>query len=535
MTRLDIAGMLRVAGIDRVNEFSTAHEIGAAVVALAEQVKRLDALGREVVCREATECMKGNRIRGARRLVTAACKGVATPGHASLQGSAISFDEPEPWPDTVLATVLLDDLADTMRAHVFMSAEAADATALWILHTHALDAARHTPRLAFLSPAKRCGKTTALQILSALAARPLPTDNVSPAALFRVVEAHQPTLLVDEADAFARGNDELRGVLNSGHTRGGRVLRCVGDDNEPRAFRVFAPVAIAAIGTLWDTLLDRSIVITMRRAAPGEAIRKLRERDRHALLPLRRRCARWAADHMRVLKDAAPDIPDALHARAADNWEPLLAIADAAGGEWPARARAAALALSGGTVVEDRDAEALGIQLLADVRDVLDGPLHGRDPVAMQEVVDALNAIEDRPWATIRHGQPLDTRGLGGKLRPFGIRAVSVRAGKVTKGYHRADFADGFARYLPPAPVTPVTHAESQAIGAAGRGLQSTCVTSAETCERPSPSEHVTAVTDASGDPVDYAREERAAIIEHDGGLPRAVAEYLAQRDIGHA
>ena len=121
---------------------------------------------------------------------------------------------------------------------------------------------------------KRCGKTTLRDVLAVFVPRPLPTENLSVAVLFRVIESKKPTLLADECDAWMRDNEELRGLLNAGHRRGGQALRCEGESNEVRAFNVFAPAVLCGIGALPGTLHDRSIVIRLERAKPGE----LRER-----------------------------------------------------------------------------------------------------------------------------------------------------------------------------------------------------------------------------------------------------------------
>ena len=170
------------------------------------------------------------------------------------QGRAISLPEPEPWPTPIDGAALLDGMAEAIGRYVIMSDHARFATALWVVHTFLLDCFGITPRLAVRSPMKRCGKTTLLDVLSRLVLRPLPTGSVTAAALFRVVEGYRPTLLVDEADTFLSEADELRGVLNSGHRKGGQVVRTVGDDHEPRAFSTFAAVTIAIIGNLPDTL-----------------------------------------------------------------------------------------------------------------------------------------------------------------------------------------------------------------------------------------------------------------------------------------
>lgn len=194
-----------------------------------------------------------------------------------------------------------------------------------------------------------------------LVLRRLPTANISAAALFRAVEAWAPTLLIDEADTFIRDSDDLRGILNSGHTRElAFVIRTVGDDHEPRKFSTWGAKAIALIGKLKDTLADRSIEVALKRKLPEERVERLRHADPEVLHNLARRCVRWAMDHAEEIREARPSMPDALHDRAQDNWEPLLAIGDLAGGSWPKLARTAALALSRAV---DPGEDTLGVQL----------------------------------------------------------------------------------------------------------------------------------------------------------------------------
>ena len=230
-----------------------------------------------------------------------------------------------------------------IRRHVIMPPHAAEAIALWVVHTHLFERFLISPRLALRSVTKQCGKTTTLDILARLVLRPLPTVNVTAAAIFRVVEAHRPCLLIDEADTFLNDNEELRGIINSGHRQGGCVLRVEGDQHETRAFATFAPCAIAAIGSLPGTIMDRSVVIDLVRRKPDEAIEPFRL-DRTATLDeIARRIVRWAKDNADAIAAPDPDMPPGLYNRTADNWRPLFQIADVAGGDWPERARAAAL------------------------------------------------------------------------------------------------------------------------------------------------------------------------------------------------
>lgn len=290
-----------------------------------------------------------------------------------------------------------------------------------------------------------------MSLLKYLVPRPLPTSNVTPAALFRVIESTSPTLLIDEADTFLSAREELRGVLNAGHTRETAfVLRTVGDDHEPRSFSTWAAKALALIGRLPDTLMDRSIIVPMRRRARNESIERLRSKPGQAFVELSRKAVRWADDHFAELRDADPNIPEELSDRAADNWRPLLAIADEAGGEWPLQARRAALALTAGIDSQDGTRE----QLLADIQATFKE--HETDRLFTEELLEDLCVREDRPWREWKHGHPLSAIQLSRLLKPFKIGPRSVRRVEHTaKGYLSEDFADAFARYLPPDPSQP--------------------------------------------------------------------------------
>ena len=241
---------------------------------------------------------------------------------------------------------VLEEISAIFTRHLILPTGAADAMALWVLHAHAHVAAEISPILALTSPTPECGKTTALNLIGALVPKPLPSSNITAAAVFRGIEKWRPTLLIDEADTFIKNNDDLRGVLNSGHSRRSAfVIRVTGDNLEPTRFTTWAPKAIALIGKLPPTLASRAVHIEMRRMAPGESAEPVRL-ERLDFTEVVAGVARWAQDHDLALRDAEPDMPGSLFGRRADNWRHLLAIADLAGGTWPARARAAAATLT---------------------------------------------------------------------------------------------------------------------------------------------------------------------------------------------
>jgi putative DNA primase/helicase len=363
-----------------------------------------------------------------------------------LQGSAVTFPEPEPWPDPVAGDVLLSEIADAIRRYVVMEDHSRDLAALWVVHSYLLDSLMITPRLVLCSPTKQCGKTTTLDVLTHLVKRPLPTANVSTAAVFRVVQSHQPCLLIDEADTFLLGdNDGLRGILNSGHRRGGSVLRVVGDDLEPRAFSTYGACAIALIGNLPDTLADRSITVHLKRKLPKEQVTAFRLNRTSDLDELARRIARWAIDNAEAIRDADPKMPEGVGNRRADNLLPLLAIADRAGGEWPERARTAATA--GREGVEE---EARLELLLEDIRNIFIASDH-LERIASATLVERLVEIEGRPWAEHgRAGKPITPNKLARLLAPLGISPEQIRftADDSRKGYHQHQFTEAFERFL---------------------------------------------------------------------------------------
>ncbi len=421
--------------------------IGDSLRQLAEALRGADPLTRGLARESALAALEG-KAKAPALLVDAALM-LQQPPPAAGQGRTVEFSEPAPWPEPVDGAMLLADVAAAFTRYVALPPLAEVAAALWTVHAHALEAAAASPLLALTSPEKRCGKTTTLSLLARLVPRALLSSNISPASLFRIVEKYSPTLLVDEADSFLRDKEELRGILNSGHTRDAAyVVRTVGDENEPRRFSTWAAKAVALIGHLPDTLADRSLVVPMRRRAAGEQVERLRLDRPGGFEDLRRRAARWAADRLGELRGADPEVPGELGDRAADNWRPLLAIADLAGGEWPEWARRAALALSGNGS-EPRDS--VREQLLADIREAFEERGPGR--LLTEDLLQDLRAREDRPWGEWRGGHPLSAVQLARLLKPFGVRPRLFRTGpKVARGYEPESFADAFSRYLPGEP-----------------------------------------------------------------------------------
>lgn len=356
--------------------------------------------------------------------------------------------------EPVVLSSLLDTVANHIRRYVALKPEQSDACALWVAHTHVFAAAEATPYLEITSPEKQSGKTRLLETLEFIVARPWLTGRVTPAVLYRKIEKETPTLLLDESDAAFKGNPEyseaLRGILNSGYRIGGKVSVCVGQGKSInyQDFSCFNPKAIAGINKLPDTVSSRSITIVMRRRAAGEKVERLRRKQaEESAKPIRESLVQWANLHTKKLQGADPRIPDELDDRAADCWEPLLAIADLAGGEWPDRARKAALTLSGRAVEED---ESIGVRLLADIKVVFGE----QEKLFSEELCHSLIALEESPWGElpfgVRRGKEIDPRTLARFLKPYEIRPKQIKKDDIgKKGYLLVDFIDVWTRYIP--------------------------------------------------------------------------------------
>jgi putative DNA primase/helicase len=364
---------------------------------------------------------------------------------AVLSGDPVEFADPKPWPRPVAGVELVAELEKYITDHVVVPEHAALVLALWVLHAHAYDAFYHSPRLVLRSPTKGCGKSTLRRVLSRLVPRPFEAVDITGPTLFRPIGQWRPTVFIDEANEINwAGARDLIAVVNSGHCRDDPgVPRCVGDDFDVRMFRVWAPLCLALIGFLPSPIAERSITIEMRKKVRTAGIQRLVRRDRDTLADqLARKAARWVGDHKIALENADPELPPILGDRPADNWRPLLAIADLIG--LSKGARTAAVVLS----PVDDDGEDLGVQLLADILGIFDQAKAPRLPSST--IVQQLLAMEERPWAELgRLQRPLTTTGMARLLKPFKIRpSGTIRVGSSTpKGYARAAFEDAWRAY----------------------------------------------------------------------------------------
>lgn len=357
---------------------------------------------------------------------------------------------------------LLSEVDRFIRRFCVLPSEADHiAVTLWVAHTHMVSHFHTTPRLAVLSPEPGSGKSRVLEILHLLTPNTMFVFSASVAAIFRTMADAQTTLLFDEVDTiFGKSgkddqNEDLRALLNAGYKRGATIPRCVGPTHAVQHFNVFAAVALAGLGDLPDTVMTRSVVVRMRRRAPHEHVEPYRarehEREGHAL---RDRLAIWAHYVGEAAGAAWPSLPAGVTDRTAEVWEPLLAVADAAGGDWPERARAACIA-----ICDSRSgrAESLGVRLLKDLRlifgnaqalttEAILNRLTGDQPFGTD--TDGEPAyLTNAPWADLK-GSPLDARGLAALLRQYEVQPTKIKvAGRALQGYRRADLWDSWQRY----------------------------------------------------------------------------------------
>jgi hypothetical protein len=380
---------------------------------------------------------------------------------SNKQGGRIEFETFEPWPDAVDGEVLIADMIATIRNHVILTPHQALTVALWIIHTHAVEVADHTPRLQIRSPVLRCGKSTLLNAIKPMCSKPLGTENITTASLFRLIEMYQPTLLIDEADSFlkrddGRDHEELRGILNAGHGRSGVVIRTVGEDFEPRAFKVFGPVAYAWLVKrgmhVAQTLEDRSITIELRRRLPNEEITRLRSTRTNHLRVLGRRIARWVADNKSSLADAEPSLPEQLSDRAQDNWRPLITLADVISTDLGQTARHAALKLAEENIGGEDDA---GTLVLADVAAITkrwlqqSQLLQNRKGIPSAYLIAELVNMADRQWMVFSRGTALTEHSLARLLKPFSLFPKKIRQGRnLFRGYVPLKVLEAAERYV---------------------------------------------------------------------------------------
>jgi hypothetical protein len=374
---------------------------------------------------------------------------------------------------------LLHEVCARFEYYLVLPPGAAVALTLWTAHTHCFTAFRLTPRLNLQSPEPGCGKTTTLDVIASLVPRPVRTENLTAPILFRLVDQSQPTLLLDEVDAYLPQAEELRGLLNAGHKRGACAYRCVGGGGGKskalQSFKAFAPAVLSGLGKLPGTLHDRSIHIPLIQAEPGQIKAWFDESQAETEASLNQQLARWTSDNFNAIRDLAasprettpvcltgaghngssPDpgpienqksktenltlrMPSTAHNRLGDNWRPLFAIAEIAGGDWPQLVIQSfnQLTCSGGSSTINSQPPTLKSTdaLLASIRELF--TQSGQQRIHCRDLVAALRS---------KHGNKVQItqKRLSRHLAKLGVRSrnLRTRTGQA-KGYELTDFSE---------------------------------------------------------------------------------------------
>jgi putative DNA primase/helicase len=368
------------------------------------------------------------------------------------KGRAVQLYEPDPWPDPVTGVEVLNAAAAAIKKHMVIRPEDADACALWCAHTYIYKSFDHTPRLMITAPTAECGKTVLMShLVGNLVNKPQPVELMKPAPFFRLAESYQPTFLIDEVDVFIQEDSELLAAINNGWEPHGNVTRCVGDDYDVRCFSTHTPVAVAGIGLykkLPSTTVSRSITIELQRATLDEIQEDdLYDSRKHkaALLEIGRKFARWCKDVCKQVSTTRPVIPRGVRNRLSDKWGALLALAQAAGGDWPTRAEKALFAQ------QDASEPTKSERLLADTRRVVTVAV-----ISTEDLIKALCAIEESIWKGYNFRQREEDRRkitseqLARLLAPYKVKPDQIWIrGRNTRGYRLSDFKNAWARYLP--------------------------------------------------------------------------------------
>lgn len=359
----------------------------------------------------------------------------------------------EPYQKPVDGAAVANEIYQLVTQHIACTDAVAIASTLWIIFTWVIEASHIAPIAWINAPEKRCGKSQLLTLIALMSKRSLPSSNITAAALFRCIEKYNPTLIIDEVDTFVNDNEDLRGVLNAGHSRDNPyIIRCAGDDNEPKEFYVYGAKALSGIGKIPSTLMDRSISLTLRRKLNNEHRDRVRDLSRDTTNTIKAKLARWSDDNLQAVKEATPILPKAINDRMQDNWEILLKIAAVIGDEWLQRANSACIEISG----IEHDEPSLNEQLLMDIKAVFE--LKKVTRIFSDDLITALCADPEMNWSTYNRGKPITQKQVSNRLGEYSISPKQMRTENGNRrGYDIAYFQDTFKRYLSATPSQSVT------------------------------------------------------------------------------
>ncbi len=350
----------------------------------------------------------------------------------------------EPHHSPVNLNDVLTHIESEILRYAVLPDGASSAISLWIAGAYALNQFRIFPKLVVFSPEKRCGKSTVLDLVESFSHKALFASSISQAAIYRVIEAYQPTLIIDEADTFISGrNDEMVGIINSGHAKNRAfVVRSEGDNHTPTKFSTWAPMVLASIKELQGTIMDRGVCIELRRKMNHEKTVRIPANLAQLNREVREKLIRWALDNEQTVRENHIEPPPIGNDRAIDNWMPLFTVAELAGGEWPTKI------MTSYTLLNSREEELTPpVMLLEDIKGILSK--HTEEKMPSSLLVDKLLELEERPWREWRNGQPMTQNSLAKMLKGFGIRSKSINyLGKIVRGFQVVMFNDAFSRYL---------------------------------------------------------------------------------------
>lgn len=455
---------------------------------------------------------------------------------AGVEKKASNANQPnvdEPWHEPVDLEETLNEISIFLKDHCILPGYAYTIIPLWVAFTYCIDSFHVAPILAISSPEKRCGKTTLITILQYMVLDPLSASNITPAATYRIIEQRCPTLIIDEGDTFLKENEEMRGVLNSGHTRDmAVVIRCVGKNHEPTAFKTFCPKIVSLIGRLPDTLEDRSIVIHLKRKKPQETIKghfySSDPEQQAKLTILRSKLVRFADDNQQLLAEKLRHSKylygelQIVSDRMVDNVTPLLLLAQNAGDVWLSKLKSAILTISS----SDEQVESIGIKLLRDIQGIFREL--GVNRIHTKTLIEQLCKDEESEWRTYKNYTPISPNQLAKRLREFGISSKTISIdGDSLKGYELRSFEDAFERYIPNPHSLSVNPSKDSTNG--DYMATDSRITDVNQNRSVGPNirqnGEVDGLTDQtvvmSESDAQYITEERAAIMEYDGGLSK--------------
>ncbi len=446
-----VGELIEKSKFSELNKDSSPEEIGSSVNKLISLSTNVNSTVKNLAKNRAIEILTELGIRQPFKLINDAQKEFDRRfGEDKGAPSSIWFEEVDPWDEIVDLSELLGQTENILSKYLFLPEGGSNGIALWIAASWVFDNFDKFPNLMFQSPVMRCGKTTALTIISKLTSKPILVSNITPATVFRLIEKYTPTLIFDEADLYLKTSDNFNSILNSGNSRETAFVgRSSGDQFEPRIFSTWGPKVIACIGKQRPTLEDRSIIIPIKRRLKSEKVVKLRQNSEFKSLvaEIQRKFKRFSDDFNLEIDLDSISLPKSLNDREEENWLPLRLISIMASPEWEEKCKTAMELLTGSENKEESDS----ILLLKDIKTIFESEEETKFPTKF--FLKKLNAMEHRPWAEYYHGKELSPVKLASILSHFEICPKPFRfKDRVKRGYSLDQFKEIFPRYIPGKP-----------------------------------------------------------------------------------